>query len=216
MAKQISTDEESNLKRKARRRLIGAIALTTAVVVILPMVLDREPAPSAQDIELRIPDKDKVGEFAPNVALPPASAVAAEPQPASAVTIAPLLDNRPVAVVPKAAPKVEAVAKVSPVAKPKAETKPKVVSKPAEKVAKPVEKTTPHSGFAVQVGAFSSADTAKHLKDSLAKQGYHAYTEKIGHNIRVRVGSYPTHDAADKARRKLEAQGLHPNVVSLN
>ena len=62
MAKE-QTNDELNLRRKARRRLIGAVALTLAVVVILPMVLDSEPKPVGQDIELRIPDKDKAGEF---------------------------------------------------------------------------------------------------------------------------------------------------------
>lgn len=66
MAKQL-TDEELNLRRLARRRLIGAIALTLIVVVILPMLLDSEPKTSVQDIELRIPAADKAGEFAPDV-----------------------------------------------------------------------------------------------------------------------------------------------------
>ena len=68
MAKQL-TDDELNIRRKARRRLIGAIALTLAVVVILPMVLDSEPKPTGQDIELRIPAPDKAGEFVPGVAV---------------------------------------------------------------------------------------------------------------------------------------------------
>lgn len=202
MAKQISTDEESILKRKARRRLIGAIALTTAVVVILPMVLDREPAPSAQDIELRIPDKDHAGEFAPRVAMPASSTVATDAPAASAVAIAPLLNAQPP--VAAAKPKTET-------AKPKPEAKPKAAAKPAEKAA-----SVPRSGFVVQVGAFANADSARQLQAKLAKQGLHAYTEKAGNTTRVRVGSYPTHDAADKAKRKLEAQGLHPNVVNLN
>jgi cell division protein FtsN len=33
--------------------------------------------------------------------------------------------------------------------------------------------------------------------------------------VRVRIGSYPTREAAEKIRHKLEAQGLHPNVVNL-
>jgi DedD protein len=68
MAKEL-TDDELNLRRKARRRLIGAIALTLAVVVILPMVLESQPKPTGQDIELRIPAPEKVGEFVPNVAI---------------------------------------------------------------------------------------------------------------------------------------------------
>ena len=203
MAKQISTDEESILKRKARRRLIGAIALTTAVVVILPMVLDREPAPSAQDIELRIPDKDHAGEFAPGVAMPASSAVAPDLSAAApAAAIAPLLNAQPP--VAAAKPKTEA-------AKPKAETKPKTAAKPAEKVA-----SVPRSGFVVQVGAFANVDSAKQLQAKLAKQGFHAYTEKAGNTTRVRVGSYPTHDVAEKSKRKLWSRGFDTNLVILN
>ena len=66
MAKQ-QTEDELNLRRKARRRLIGAVALTLAVVVILPMVLDNEPKPGGKDIDLSIPAPDTAGEFVTHV-----------------------------------------------------------------------------------------------------------------------------------------------------
>jgi DedD protein len=62
------TQDEINIKRKARRRLIGAIALVLMVIVILPMVLDSEPKITGQDIDLRIPAPDKTGEFVPGMA----------------------------------------------------------------------------------------------------------------------------------------------------
>lgn len=46
-------------KKRARRRLIGAVALVLAAVVGLPMVLDSEPRPLSQDIEIRIPSREK-------------------------------------------------------------------------------------------------------------------------------------------------------------
>ena len=58
MARPIS-DEELQLKRRARRRLIGAIVLVTAIVVVLPMVLDTEPKP----IERRSQHQDSVSRF---------------------------------------------------------------------------------------------------------------------------------------------------------
>src|SRR4249920_1405577 len=74
MARAIS-DEELQLKRRARRRLIGAIVLVTAMVVVLPMVLDTEPGPVSQEITVRIPSSDAEA-FATKVAPPPAPKVA--------------------------------------------------------------------------------------------------------------------------------------------
>lgn len=210
MAKQISTEEESNLKRQARRRLIGAVVLVLVVVLVLPMVFDSDPSPTtAKDIELRIPDKDAVAPLPGQAPIAPISDVAATSAvavaPVSAVSVAmpaPVVKAAPTEIKPKAEvhPKVEA--------KPKAETKPKVDNTAH---AKPI----PHTGWGVQIGAYSNADTAKQLQAKLSKQGYSAYTEKAGSNLRVRVGSYPTREAAEKAKHKLEASGLQPNVVSL-
>jgi DedD protein len=47
-------------KKRARRRLVGAIALALAAAVGLPMLLDSEPKPLAGDIAIQIPSKDKV------------------------------------------------------------------------------------------------------------------------------------------------------------
>jgi DedD protein len=46
-------------KKRARRRLVGALALVLAVVIGLPMILDSEPKPLADDIAIQIPSKDK-------------------------------------------------------------------------------------------------------------------------------------------------------------
>lgn len=46
-------------KKRARRRLIGAIALVLAAVIGLPMILDSEPKPLGEDIAIEIPSKDK-------------------------------------------------------------------------------------------------------------------------------------------------------------
>ncbi len=227
MAKQITSDEESILKRQARRRLIGAVALTTAVVIVLPIVFDGEPpATKVNDIELRIPDKDKTGELPAGVAIPavsvisavmPASAPAPVSAPVAASAALPVVAAAAIVAVPVVAAAVAQHAQEVKVEQPKAD-----VAKPIQhehKVEpKPVvsHNTVPHSGFVVQVGAFSNLDTAKKLHDKLASEGLHVYTEKIGHNVRVRVGSFSTHEAADKIRHKLEAQGLHPNVVNLN
>src|SRR6266702_5203349 len=44
-------------KQRAPRRLVGAIALVIAAVVILPMVLDSHPKPVTDDISIDIPSR---------------------------------------------------------------------------------------------------------------------------------------------------------------
>jgi DedD protein len=219
MAKQLTADEESTLKRQARRRLIGAVALITLVVIALPLIFDSEPVrKNANDIELRIPDKDKAGEFKPRAGLPEVAAVssvlvsdsAPESIAASAPSVVPV--SKPISQNDsnKSAPAQIVAAQHS------AEKNTKVEPKNIE--TKPVAKADviPQNGFVVQVGAFSNASSAKSLQEKLGKQGFHAYTEKVGDKKRVRVGSYPNREAAEKARHKLESIGLHPNVINLD
>jgi len=218
MAKQL-TDDEASLKRKARRRLVGAIALTTAIVVLLPMLLDSEPRQVGQDIELRIPDKDKVGEFVPKIGVPPASAPAIAPPAATPAADTSVPVAAPVAAAPQEAAMPKAPeSKPAPVSKPSDETvKPKVIA-PQQVTPKPepkaAEKTQaePQQNFVVQIGAFSKAESARFLQKKLSKEGFKVYTEKAGDKTRVRAGPYATREAADKVRHKLEAQGLHPDV----
>src|SRR6185295_5492425 len=46
------------LKRRGRRRLVGAVALVLGAVIILPMVFDPEPPPVAPPPSVRIPGED--------------------------------------------------------------------------------------------------------------------------------------------------------------
>jgi DedD protein len=205
MAKQ-TTEEEFNLRRQARRRLIGAVALVLLAVILLPVVFDNEPPPSTgNNIELRIPDKDNAGEFQPKIDLPELDRMASEVVAASAVANA---ASSPAATTPVPGKKLPAPAPV--VNKPRQEIKHKVETRQAAKV-----QAVPKTGWAVQVGAFANAEAARNLQTRLGKHGYHVYTEKMGNVLRVRVGSYPTREAAEKVKSKLEAQGMPSNVVNL-
>ena len=50
------------MKRKARRRLVGAIVLALAAVIIVPMLLEKEPRPLGDDVSVQIPPVDE-GKF---------------------------------------------------------------------------------------------------------------------------------------------------------
>jgi DedD protein len=64
-------------KKRARRRLVGAVALALAVAVGLPMLLDSEPKPLASDIAIQIPSRDKAAPL-PVPAAPGAAVLAAD------------------------------------------------------------------------------------------------------------------------------------------
>ena len=58
----INVDE---LRRRARRRLVGAVVLALGVAVIVPMLLETEQKPLGEDVSVKIPpvdeDRDRVG-----------------------------------------------------------------------------------------------------------------------------------------------------------
>ncbi len=54
-----SPDPQLQFKKRARRRLVGAIAFAGLAAVVLPMVMDEEPKQPAQDVQIRIPGQDQ-------------------------------------------------------------------------------------------------------------------------------------------------------------
>jgi DedD protein len=240
MAKAVSA-EEIELRKRARRRLLGAIALVLLAVIFLPMVLDQEPKPVTQDVVIQIPSPNQ-GQFVSKIVpvAPEAKApVRAEPQPADrdlAKSEAGLLSPK---AAPTPAPKpAEATPPVDPaqpkeaakpVEKPKAEAKApapapaKAVAPAPSKPAPPAKAETkaaaPAAGqFVVQVAALSDKAKAQAMKDQIAAAGFPAYTESVptasGPVVRVRAGPFATRAAADAARDKLKGQGMAGNVTT--
>ena len=54
-APELNVDE---LRRRARRRLVGAVVLALGAAVIVPMLLESEPKPLGEDVSVRIPPVD--------------------------------------------------------------------------------------------------------------------------------------------------------------
>ena len=75
------SEEALQLKRRARRRLVGALALVTFIVIILPLLLDKEPGPAGPPLDVQIPKQDPGG-FAARIGPPGA-------QPPIAAALAP-------------------------------------------------------------------------------------------------------------------------------
>jgi DedD protein len=224
MARSIS-EEEIQLKKRARRRLVGAVVLVAIVAVVLPMVLDTEPKRPNQSVEIRIPSPDS-GPYSPPMAAPPAGSESAGPgttaaQPSQSAVPAPDATSSKTASSPAPSPvspekKVEPSSDEAPARPASAAPEP---APPGESraAARDLPKVVPTGKFVVQIAALADAAKAKRLQQQVAHGGIKSYTEVVktakGPVTRVRAGPYATRDAAEKARAHLKAAGLDGKVV---
>lgn len=200
-------DEEILVQRqRTRYRLVGAVALMLGVIVVSPLLLDRE-----QDVKppvsTEIPAVPETARTTLN-ALPGSSGdvdVTANGAAAEQSTSRANLANearQPVKTEP--APKAEA-AKPAPAPAARPEPK-KAEEKPAKK-----SSATDGKGFYVQVLATSSERNAEKLVRELSAKGYPAYkvsvSQKAGTLWRVRVGNYATRDEARGVQGTLVLDG---------
>ncbi len=212
MAKTVSA-EELQLRRRARRRLIGAIALVTIVAVFLPMVLDHEPKRAKQDISIQIPSPDSgtfTSKIVPLVGGAPAAKSAVKPVPETSVQAQPPS---------KAAPAAGKTADTSPTGQDTeaAPASKAAQAKPAPAKTAPAPATDGKNGFVVQVAALNDAGKAQQMREQIAAAGIKSYTEVVptakGSVTRVRAGPFPSRDEAEKVRDKLKDLGLNGNLV---
>ena len=188
------------LKRRGRRRLVGAVALVLAAVIVLPMVFDSEPRTSAPPVSVRIPGEDDTP-FAPklparapekkeavkppekkDVVKPPEQKVAAKPPEKE---IPKIVDKKAVAKAPSAAERARAEAALA------------------------------GQQFFVPVGAYANPQA---VLARLAEAKLPYYTEELaiatGKVTRVRAGPFASRGAAEKAAEKLKGLGLKPGNVA--
>lgn len=230
----MADDDNLELKKRARRRLVGAAALALLAAIVLPMVMDQEPRPLNQDVQIQIP-RQEGDNFTARAIAPPAAAAnpdtPAEPEspgPTPPVRPGPAAEAaKPQAAKPETpkseAPKPEAPKKETAKAESPKPASPKPESPKAE--APKVETAKIDTGraeallggqtesYVVQLGAYKDEANVASLRDKLKAEGFSAYTEKVADKTRVRVGPYPSRDAADKAVERLRKIGLNGVVT---
>ena len=205
-------DAQTDLKKRARRRLVGAAALALFAVIVLPMIMDPEPKPVGEEIQVTIPGQDGSNFAARRLEATPPVAVApptptTEPTPSAVVEpVAP----PPAPPAPQAPPKAEPVA--PPAVDQNAEQK-RVEAILAGKLSDGAKREPGVGGFVVQVGAYSKAGSATEVMNMVRAKGFEVFTRKIGSTTRVRVGPFETRDAAERAAKKLAAQGYKGVVM---
>ncbi len=184
------SQDVNTLKRRGRRRLVGAIALVLVAVIVLPWIFDPSPR-QAPPVSVRIPNEDGSA-FTPKVAPkppPPAAAAKEVPKPELPVVAPP---QEPRTTAQPAAPK------------------PAPIAERAR-----AEAALANAQFIVPVGAYAEPDRVLG-KLKTARLPY--YTEPVatekGTITRVRAGPFATREAAEKAYKQLRSLGFTPGSVA--
>jgi len=203
-------DDANLLKRRARRRLVGAIALVVLVVVVLPVILDQQPRPVPQTLTVQIPGQDG-GPFKSRV-LPPLQSPPVTPQKAESTQAAKDPSNKAAPAEPEPASRSRAPKKES------VRTADRERAKTQVAEARRAQALLNDEGFVVPLGTFTNPDNAKQVQDRAASAGVKSYTESIkgqqGEQTRVRAGPFASRDAAEKARDRLKSLGLEVGQVA--
>ena len=237
-----NSDPALTQKKRARRRLIGAISVALIAIVVLPLLFDSEPKPMGDEIAIKIPDQDTP--FAPQKpapAPPEAAPPVTEPVLAPAVEPPKVKTEEPVKESVKEPVKEIAKEPVKEIIKEKLKEKPRETPKEAAKITAPTEKeheakraqaalegkevakhseTAASEGkFVVQLGAFATSEKVKSLQDKLTAAGIKSYTQKVqtgqGERTRLRVGPYTDRAEAERMLKKVKAAGLPGTVLLL-
>ena len=208
---------EIELKRRGRRRLIGAGTIGLLGIVFLPMIFDGESKRSSsgstlkrQEISIQVPAKDGQPPLsAPSTA--PVAPLPATPAAALPLPAAPVVEPATPPAATKAAPEV-IVSKTVPTVAPPGVEKPAAVEKAPPAAAN-------KKGFAVQLGAFGDADKAQLAVAAMKNAKLPVYTESIaavkGTVTRVRVGPFATREKADSALAQIKLAGSDGKIIPL-
>jgi DedD protein len=211
-------DAQLELKKRARRRLVGAIALAMLAAIVLPMVMDQAPKQPVQDIQIRIPAQD-AGAFTSRI-LPVKPGTAPTPLPQAGTEIK--AELKPEAKTEQQDKAASAKAEVKPVVTAGKSSEPRAASpaddkppakKPVEAKAKPGPASGSGEQWVVQLGAYRDQANVRNLTAKLKKQGYSFYTEELpstdgANKTRVRAGPFSSKDAAEAARERIKRIGV--------
>ena len=179
------------MEQHVKERLVGAIVLVAAAVVVIPMILSGEdPQPHRSEATSDRARRESLpsAPAAPATRSPPSTLEPPRAQAPKVDAVPALNDNvrSPPAPAPKAVPPPQ---RAVPAAAPKAADKPA-----------PKGPGAPTEGWVVQLGSFSNHLNAQALRDRLQKKGYQAFVESgssVGSKVtRVYVGPHPRRETS--------------------
>jgi DedD protein len=238
-SQQSQSEQELQFKKRARRRLVGAIGLVLLMITILPLLLkDKTEQAASKDILISIPSQDaqlnkqeaeqKVKQqntedqtsiqsqdvkIASTATSNDQAVEELKPLPPSVVET-----TNPVAQNDKATAKPNTATVVSDASKNQKEEMKQVLSDAPNKMEDhATNDPTVVSSYFVQIGVFSSPDNVKQMQSKLTSKGLKTSTELIdtpkGKKTRLRVGAFSSRKDAESALDKVKGLGLAGMVI---
>ncbi|HAE99669.1 MAG TPA: SPOR domain-containing protein, partial [Methylophilaceae bacterium] len=206
MQKDSVADIELNLKKKARRRLVGAIALVLLMIILLPILLkDRAPVTSQDKVKITLNSdaekavdanslsQAKTTDFDSKVVPDEASSASQEitlPKQASTAAESPDVTEQTAA---KQAP---------------TEKMPEHLEHSKSEA---IKAESANGVFFVQIGAFTDINKVKELQAKLSELGYKSKTEKVktpkGDLIRLKSQVFSSRNEAAIALQNIKDAG---------
>jgi DedD protein len=228
-------------KKRARHRLIGAIALCMLAAIVVPLLLDAEPTRPTSDVAIVIPSRDtplpprgaevrpadaKGGE-AKSVDLKSADSKSTDAKSSdgksadSKSTDAKLTDSKgsdAKSTDAKSSDAKSADAKPADTKPAKSEPRKDGKDEIAQLADAAQARAKGESRYLLQVGAYANESGAATAVERVQATGLRAFTEKIktdrGDRVRVRVGPFTSRDAAEQARTQLQAAGVQAAMIA--
>nr|WKF59977.1 Cell division protein DedD [Paraburkholderia busanensis] len=216
-------------KQRARRRLVGAIAMVVAAVVILPMVLDSHPKPVTDDISIDIPnrpapklakaDEDTQAGVAPDNPTPDAGLAASGLAATPGATTSATRNQSTSTSAPQPGTSANSTAtaganaSAKPAAKPQtpaiaANTAPATPAAPSAKPARPVVTPPPVTHNAAATPAPSATDDTNTAATDNANTSAGTPASPPGSRFAVQLGAFANDANARNWAAKLKAAGV--------
>lgn len=221
MPPEIAQDQALSLKKRARRRLVGAIALVLLMLVILPQILQDRVATNQQEaisivmpkplqtLPLDTPHNPTLNHEDVTGSDQGGAPISHDAVVENALTLESLIAEKE----QQAAKPQQKIANVT-----EKVTKAESSASPG-KIADTVTQKKIAENFVVQIGVYSDAANVKRLQDQLKKAGFSTITEKVstskGEGVRLKVGLFGSRQAAADALAKIKEIGLS-GIVILN
>jgi DedD protein len=235
-------DVQTDLKKRARRRLVGAIALALIAAIVLPMVMDSEPRSGSNELSIRIPSQEG-GNTAANVikgnspppgapGMPADSAASQQvPAPVEVPPDEPVPDaevEKPAAAPVVTAPSAVAVSSASRSSVSSRQASSRATSsRHVDESQRARDILEGRSGAAsasssraaagkvhVQVGIYKDEANARETVTRAAAAGVTLRTEKAGDKTRVISAALEDRAAAERLIEKLKKAGLNGFVTA--